>query len=135
MKSIIISNIKRVLLAAAAASLISAGPGSVAIAQNFSPGVMDVGKLAAAHVPEDTIINYIKGSGINYHLSPDDIIYLSGQGVTPHVMALLQSGPPAAPAPAPAPSEPPPTPAPPPADASAAPSPNINLPYFQTQLT
>jgi hypothetical protein len=110
---------------------------SLALAQNLSPGVMDVGKMAAAHVSEDNIINYVKASGIAYHLSPDDIIYLNGQGVTANVVALLQSsGPVLAPAPEAGPSaEPPPTPAPPPADASAAPAPEINQAYFQAQLS
>jgi hypothetical protein len=105
--------------------------GGVALAQSLSPGVMDIGKLANAHVPEETIINYVKGSGISYHLTTDDIIYLNGQGVTPNVMTLLQSS---GPAPEPAAQTPPPTPAPPPENASAAPSPDINLAYFQGQL-
>ena len=107
--------------------------GSAALAQSLSPGVMDVGKLAAAHIPEDNIVNFVKASGVAYHLTPDDIIYLNSQGVTQPVLSMMQSiggG-----APAPAPQEPPPTPAPPPSDATAAPSPEINLPYFQTQLS
>ena len=85
--------------------------GSIAFSQTLSPGVMDVGKMSAAHVPEENIINYIKGSGITYHLTTDDIIYLNGQGATPNVLAVLQAAGPAPDA-APAPQEPPPTPAP-----------------------
>ena len=125
------SDVKRIILLAGATMLLT---GSVALAQNLSPGVMDVGKLAAAHVPEDNIVNFVKASGIAYHLTPDDIIYLNGQGVTANVLALMQNSAPAAPAPEAAPAGPPPTPAPPPPDASAAPAPVINLPYFQAQL-
>ncbi len=112
-----------------------AATGITALGQTtLSPGVADVGKLAAARVPEEMIINFAKSSGVSYHLTPDDIIYLNGQGATPNVMAFLQNTPPpAAPAPEAAPSPPPPPPTPP-ADASAAPAPQIDLPYFQAQL-
>jgi len=134
MKLRTVFDLKIILLLAGATLLLA---GSAALAQNLSPGVMDVGKLAAAHVPEDNIVNFVKASGIAYHLTPDDIIYLNGQGVTANVLALMQNSAPAAPAPeaAPAPAEPPPAPAAPPPDASAAPAPEINLPYFQAQLS
>ncbi len=116
-------------------------------AANLSAGVEDVGKLVAAKVPDDTILTVIGNSGVNYHLTSDDIVYLSTLGTSQKVLsALLQSKAPSSFAPAPAPDnaapvvanapapEPPPTPAPPPADATAAPSPQIDLPYFQTQL-
>jgi hypothetical protein len=128
MKKVNNSKIRRIHVIVGVIGMLSGGS---VFSQNLSSGVMDVGKMASAHVSEDNIINYINGSGVAYHLTPDDIIYLNGQGVTPNVMARLQSG---GPAPAPAVQEPPPAPAAPPPDASSAPSPEINLPYFHAQL-
>jgi len=59
--------------------------GSVGRAQtapaNLSPGLMEVVKLAQAHMTDDIITSYIKNSGAAYSLSADDIIYLNSQGV------------------------------------------------------
>jgi len=58
---------------------------------------MDVVKLAQAHMSDDIISSYIKNSGTAYSLSADDIIYLSSQGVSQNVIAMLQQTRPAAP--------------------------------------
>jgi len=120
---------------------------------NLSPALLDVVKLAQAHMPEDIIIAQIKNSGATYSLSADDILYLNSQGVSANVISVLQqmrpAAPPAYPAPAPVPA--PTTPAPP-AYPAPAPVPNVPLPpdayvppvappgseinlyYFQSQL-
>jgi hypothetical protein len=122
---------------------------------NLSPGVADIGRLVASKVPDDTILNFAKGSGINYHLSSEDIIFLTGQGASQPVLNfLLQSGtaPTAAPTAGPPPDAapavpnaptvpdapqagPPAAPAPPPPDGTATPNPQINLDYFRGQLS
>ncbi len=120
---------------------------------NLSPALLDVVKLAQAHLPDDIIMAQIKNSGAAYSLSADDILYLNSQGVSANVIALLQQMKPAAPQPygGPVPVPPPSTPAPPPygmpAQAPAMPAPpdayvrpvappgsEINLNYFQDQL-
>jgi hypothetical protein len=64
----------------------------------LSPGVEDIGKLAAAKVGDETILAYVRNSKSTFHLTSDDIIYLNGRGVSQAVMtSLLQGG--AAPAP------------------------------------
>lgn len=128
---------------------------------NLSPGLMDVVKLAQAHISDDIISSYIKNSGAAYSLSADDIIYLSSQGVSQNVIAVLQQARPAAPVlpsgPTPTLTTPvsappamtapalPATPAPQPYGAAVAPTETymppvappgseINLNYFQDQL-
>ena len=140
--------------------------GSVGRAQtapaNLSPGLIEVVKLAQAHMSDDIISTYIKNSGAAYTLSADDIIYLTSQGVSQNVISVLQQNRPAAPAITAAPAMPAtPPPAAPPMAAPGAPmqtppySPatmpppvaaeayvapvappgsDINLVYFQTQL-
>ncbi|MGA2557713.1 MAG: hypothetical protein ABSG04_15705, partial [Verrucomicrobiota bacterium] len=96
---------------------------------NLSPALLDVVKLAQAHMPEDIIIAQIKNSGATYSLSADDILYLNSQGVSTNVISVLQqmrpAAPPAYPAPAPVPI--PTTPAPP-AYPAPAPVPNVPAP-------
>ncbi|MGA3181361.1 MAG: DUF6600 domain-containing protein [Verrucomicrobiota bacterium] len=114
--------------------VLTAGPAASAqtTAANLSPDLQEIVKLAQARMPDDTILTFIKGSGKSYSLSADDMLYLSGQGVSQAVMnALLQTkgaaadasvsgiapapAPPPANMPAPAPAyAPAPLPAPPP---------------------
>lgn len=57
----------------------------------LSPGVQQVLKLSQAHMSDDVITSYIRNSTDTYKLSADDIVYLSGQGVSQSVIsALLQ---------------------------------------------
>lgn len=59
---------------------------------NLSSNVQEIAKLAQAHLSDDVILTYIKGSGRIYNLSGDDILYLNSQGVSQAVMsALLQT--------------------------------------------
>jgi len=117
---------------------------------NLSPGVLEIVRLSQAHMSDDVIQSYIKNSGVSYHLSADDILYLNSQGVSqPVLTALLKAAPDKAPAPAPTPapapqySMPPPaisqpsTPAPVVTAPPSAPLPGseVTLNYFQTQLT
>lgn len=58
----------------------------------LSPGVEDVGKLAAAKVNDDVILAFVRNSRTPIQLTSDDIIYLNTKGVSSSVMAaLLQS--------------------------------------------
>lgn len=116
---------------------------------NLSPALLDVVKLAQAHLPDDIIMAQIKNSGVSYSLSADDILYLNSQGVSAPVISLLQQMKPAAPTmpSGPAPTPPPDAPTmPAPYGASTQPPPeayvppvappgsDINLVYFQNQL-
>jgi hypothetical protein len=122
---------------------------------NLSPALLDVVKLAQAHMSDDIIIAQIKNSGASYSLSADDILYLNSQGVSANIISVLQQAKPVAPPPpsypAPVPAPVPATPAPPAYPASAAPmqampppddymppvappGSDINLVYFQSQL-
>src|SRR5580693_335164 len=70
--------------------------GSVSHAQttpaNLSPDLQEIVKFAQAKMSDDVILAYIKNSGKTYSLSGDDMIYLSGQGVSQAVIsALLQT--------------------------------------------
>jgi hypothetical protein len=109
--------------------VLAAGPASNAqtTAANLSPDLQEVVKLAQAHMSDDVILSFIKGSGKSYILSADDMLYLNSQGVSqPVITALMQTksaalAAPAAPA-APAPAPPPavmPAPAPAPVAAPA----------------
>jgi hypothetical protein len=119
---------------------------------NLSPGLMEVVKLAQAHMSDDIISSYIKNSGTAYSLSADDIIYLNSQGVSQNVIAVLQQARlpapgttmPSAPQQQSAPAMPA-TPAPQPyatlvvppeayVPPVAPPGSDINLIYFQDQL-
>jgi hypothetical protein len=75
----------------------SAGHAQTAPA-NLSPALLEVVKLAQAHMSDDIITSYIKNSGAAYPLSVDDILYLNSQGVSQNVIAVLQQSKPAAPA-------------------------------------
>src|ERR1700687_956940 len=66
---------------------------------NVSPGLQNVVKLVQDHMGDDVIVGWIKNSGVAYSLTPDDIHYLTSQGVSqPVITALLQTK--AAPSPA-----------------------------------
>ncbi|MGD0412461.1 MAG: DUF6600 domain-containing protein [Verrucomicrobiota bacterium] len=100
-------------------AVLTAGPASNAqtTAANLSPDLQQIVKLAQAHMSDDVILGFIKGSGKSYALSADDMLYLNSQGVSQAVISALmqtQSAAPAASAPASAPP-----PAPPPAAAPA----------------
>ena len=101
-----------------------------AAAANLSPDLQQIVKLAQAHMSDDVILSFVKGTGKTYTLSADDMVYLSSQGVSQAVLSLLMqpqgaapgippvSAPPAsvppayAPGPAAAPVYPAPAPAP-----------------------
>ncbi len=94
--------------------------------QNLSPDLQEVVKLSQSHMGDDVIVNYIRSSGKSYRLSADDIIYLSGQGVSQGVISALQTTTVTSPNPAPAISAPvaqPPGPPPAPPVVAAAPAP------------
>jgi Family of unknown function (DUF6600) len=148
-----------ICLAVAAAVL---GGGNSCVAQTATvalpAGVQDVVKLVKAGMSDEVVLAQIKSQGASYTLSADQLIYLSGQGVSQTVIkALLQTNnstpsaaPPAAPAapspvapvaPAavvPAPVAPPPGPAPSPMPAAPAPeaavAPVVSAASFQAQL-
>ncbi|HEY3863530.1 MAG TPA: DUF6600 domain-containing protein [Verrucomicrobiae bacterium] len=122
---------------------------------NLSPGVQEVVKLTQARMGDDVIISYIKNSGVSYHLSADDILYLHGQGVSQGVLSALlnatPSTPPAAPITPLIPSVAVPGGAPPPAalaqpssappvlvpegPSGPLPGSDINMNYFQAKLS
>jgi hypothetical protein len=82
--------------------------------------LQEIVRLTQAHMSDDVIINYIKGSGKAYPKSADALLYLGNQGVSqPVLAALLASTASASPAPAPAPGT------------SEAPT----LDYFQAHLS
>lgn len=126
---------------------------------NLPPGVQDVVKLARAGMSDDVILAQVKSTRATYNLTADEIVYLSGQGVSQTVIKALLSGNTAlaianpVPAPAapvasnPVTTGPSPTPvyAPAPAvapalapasppDAQPTPPPAVSMDYFQTQL-
>ena len=124
---------------------------------SLPPGVQEVLKLAHAGISEDIILAQVKSSGASYSLSADQIIYLSGQGVSQTVIKALLPGAatpaptaPTVPAAPVAPTVPaaPPTPAPVPAFVGSTPpvtgvpvptptiltTPTENLATFQGQL-
>lgn len=73
------------------AGLLAGGQFSSLWAQSgaLSPGIEDIGKLSSAKVDDDTVVSFIHHSGISYRLTSDDIIYLTGKGVSKAVMAAL----------------------------------------------
>jgi hypothetical protein len=78
-------------------------------AQNAAGPTAQILKLEQAKVSDDTIIAYIKNSGINYNLNADQIISLHQQGVSDAVLTamLSQPRPAAVTATVPAPASPP----------------------------
>ncbi|MDB6020199.1 MAG: hypothetical protein JWQ04_56 [Pedosphaera sp.] len=107
--------------------------------------VQDVVKLTKAGLSEDVILSQVKNAGVTYNLTADQLIYLSGQGVSQNVIkALIQGDGSQAPAP-PAPVSPntlppppiitPTTPAPPvTAPGLTAATPPVSYDYFHDQL-
>jgi len=72
----------------------AAPPATVsASAPQLSSGVTEVLRLAQAKVGNDTIIAYIKNSGIGYSLNADQIIYLGQQGVSAAVINVMLNQP------------------------------------------
>jgi hypothetical protein len=103
----------------------------VANAQTTTSDLLEVVRLSQAHMTDDVILTYIKTSGKVYNLSADDMIYLSGQGVSqPVISAMVQTS---GAATAAAPSEE--ASAPPPAVAITAPPETPTIDYFQAHLT
>jgi len=62
-------------------------------APQLSSGATEVLHLAQAKVGNDTIIAYIKNSGIGYSLNADQIIYLGQQGVSAAVINVMLNQP------------------------------------------
>ena len=74
--------------------VLTASPASNAqtTAANLSPDLQEIVKLAQAHMSDDVILSFIKGSGKSYTLSADDMLYLNSQGVSqPVISALMQT--------------------------------------------
>ena len=65
-------------------------------AQLRAPGYADIVQMTRDGVPEANIIAQIRSSGAAYNPSPDDLRYLSQNGVSSAVMMEVQSRPPAA---------------------------------------
>ena len=131
--------LKRIMLPSVLGGFITLGAWCPARAQGpppgLSPGVPDVAKMSQSHVPDDVVLDFLKGKGYTYNLTTDDVIYLNTAGVSKPVLDyMIASGPAGAP-----PAEVAPTP--PvvatiaPTDGSSAPPPNLDLSYFQAQLS
>ncbi|MGO8748469.1 MAG: glycine zipper domain-containing protein [Thermoguttaceae bacterium] len=58
----------------------------------------DVIAMTQNHIDEPLIINHIRSHGVAYPPSAGDIIYLQQNGVSPQVIAVMQSTPPVQPA-------------------------------------
>jgi hypothetical protein len=61
------------------------------VATSLPPGVDGVLKLAQAKMSDAIILAKIKGDGISCNLTTDQILYLSGQGVSQNVISALLS--------------------------------------------
>jgi hypothetical protein len=146
-KNIETTNVDRTTIARArSGALLAVASGLIALASsNFglaqapppglSPGVADVAKMSVSRVPDDVVLDFLKGKGYTYNLTTDDVIYLNGAGVTKPVLDyMIASGPAGAPPAVEAVAPPVVAPIAPP-DGSAAPPPNLNLGYFQGQLS
>ncbi len=55
-----------------------------------SADVQEIVKLSQSKMSDEVIINYIKNSNKTYRLNADDLLYLSGQGVSQAVIGALQ---------------------------------------------
>ena len=85
------------------AGLVCAGlvlSGAAALAQNNSTagpqmvyGVPQIIRLSQATVSDDTIIAYVKNSGLSYSLTADQIINLRQQGVSDAVITAMLNQP------------------------------------------
>lgn len=65
----------------------------------LSPGLGEIARLARARVGDDTLLAFIRNSGQTYAPSADDLLYLSGLGISQEVIAALYKPPlPGAPA-------------------------------------
>jgi len=60
-------------------------------AQARAPSLPDIVQMTRNGVPEPNIIAQIRNSGVVYNLTPDDITYLSQNGVSSAVIMELQS--------------------------------------------
>jgi hypothetical protein len=61
------------------------------MATNLPPGIQDVVRLTRAGMTEEVILAELKTAGVSYHLTADQLIYLSNQGVSQNVLnALIQ---------------------------------------------
>src|SRR5258708_38365811 len=54
--------------------------------------VQDVVKLTKAGLSEDVILSQVKSAGVTYNLTADQLIYLTGQGVSQNVIKALIQG-------------------------------------------
>ena len=72
---------------------------------DLSPGLADIIKLVEAKVGDEVVLNYIKGSGVTYHPTAAEIVYLNDLGVSDAVInAILQPANPGAVAATPTPA-------------------------------
>jgi hypothetical protein len=67
-------------------------PGYSQTPPTVSPVLQQVVKLTQAHMGDDVILTYVKGAGGAGTLSAEDVLYLSGQGVSQNVLATLVHG-------------------------------------------
>jgi len=56
---------------------------------NLPVGIQDVIKLTRAGMTEEVILAQVKSAGVSYSLTPDQLIYLSNQGVSQNVIEAL----------------------------------------------
>lgn len=59
--------------------------------QQQTLGLTDVAQMAQQHISDDVIIQQIRTAGTAYHLSPSDIQYLKGNGVSDAVVMEMQA--------------------------------------------
>jgi len=85
----------RTVLPFIALVLLSWSAASLALAQttatNLPPGIQDVIKLTRSGMTEEVILAELKTAGVSYHLTADQLIFLSNEGVSQNVLnALIQ---------------------------------------------
>jgi Family of unknown function (DUF6600) len=59
------------------------------VATNLPPAIQDVIKLTRAGMTEEVILAQLQSAGVSYKLTPDQLIYLSNQGVSQKVIQAL----------------------------------------------
>ena len=56
---------------------------------NLPAGVQDVVRLTRAGMTEEVVLAQLKSAGVSYKLTPDQLVYLSDQGVSQNVIKTL----------------------------------------------